>query len=76
MFRRVAGPVVPSEAQGGAWDVFCWVTDLDALFLELGEKRATIVYPPTLQPYGVREFAIRDGDGHVLGFGETPRAKP
>ena len=52
------------------------MTDLDALFLELGEKRATIVYPPTLQPYGVREFAIRDGDGHVLGFGETPRAKP
>jgi uncharacterized glyoxalase superfamily protein PhnB len=76
MFRRVAGPVVPSEAQGGTWDVFCWVTDLDALFLELSGKHATVVYPPTLQPYGVREFAVRDSDGHVLGFGEMPPAAP
>lgn len=76
MLRRVAGRVVPSEAQGGTWDVFCWVTDLDALFEELSGKNATVVYPPTLQPYGMREFAIRDSDGHVLGFGETPPGGP
>jgi catechol 2,3-dioxygenase-like lactoylglutathione lyase family enzyme len=76
MLRRVATRVVPSEAQGGTWDVFCWVTDLDALFQELRGKDATVVYPPTLQPYGVREFAIRDCDGHVLGFGETPPGRP
>lgn len=74
MFRRVTGPIVPSEAQGGTWDLFCWVVGLDALYAELQAQQAEIVYPPTLQPYGVREFAVRDGDGHVLGFGETSSA--
>lgn len=70
MLRRVAGPIVPSEAQGGTWDLFCWVTGLDALFDELAKREVTIVYPPTVQAYGTREFAIRDCDGHVIGFGE------
>jgi hypothetical protein len=24
-----------------------------------------------VQPYGMKEFAVRDPDGHVLGFGQT-----
>ena len=53
-----------------SWDVFCWVSGLDALFRELEEKGATIVHPPVVQPYGMREFAIRDPLGRVWGFGE------
>lgn len=77
MLRRVAdgARIVPNEAQGGTWDLFCWVTELDALFVDLSERGATVVYPPTLQPYGVREFAIRDASGYVLGFGETHGAQ-
>lgn len=72
MFRRVTRPIVPSEAQGGTWDLFCWVSGLDALYAELLTRQVDTVYPPTLQPYGVREFAVRDCDGHVVGFGEQP----
>lgn len=76
MFRRVAdrSRIRPMESQGGTWDAFFWVADAQALFTELQERGAIVVYPVTVQPYGMKEFAVRDPDGHVLGFGETPAA--
>jgi uncharacterized glyoxalase superfamily protein PhnB len=73
MLRRVSAQhsILPNEAQGGTWDAFFWVTGVDALHVEFREKGADIVYPPTMQPYGMREFAVRDPAGYVLGFGES-----
>lgn len=72
MFRGVPEPhrIQPSEAQGGTWDAFFWVADVQALYQELRSNAAVIAYPVTLQPYGMKEFAVRDPDGHVLGFGQ------
>jgi len=74
MFRGVDRPegIRPNEGQGGTWDVFFWVDDADRLHGDLLARGATIVYGPILQEsYGMREFAIRDPDGHVLGFGSN-----
>ncbi len=73
MFRRVEDPglICPNEQQGGTWDVFSWVDDVDGLFDELASKGAVIVYPPIVQPYGMKEFAVRDPNGYVLGFGQV-----
>jgi catechol 2,3-dioxygenase-like lactoylglutathione lyase family enzyme len=73
MLRLVpdASRVVPNEAQGGTWDVFFWVQDVRALHTQLTSKGAEIVYAPTVQPaYRMEEFAARDADGYVLGFGQ------
>jgi uncharacterized glyoxalase superfamily protein PhnB len=72
MFRRVPNPaaISPNEKQGGTWDVFFWVDDAEALFEELTQKGAGVVYAPTVQPYGMKEFAIRELNGYVLGFGQ------
>jgi catechol 2,3-dioxygenase-like lactoylglutathione lyase family enzyme len=73
MLRLVtdANAIVPNEAQGGTWDAFFWVTGVRALHEELARRGATIVYGPTVQhAYHMEEFAVRDADGHVLGFGE------
>jgi catechol 2,3-dioxygenase-like lactoylglutathione lyase family enzyme len=73
MLRRVADPakIAPSESQGGTWDAFFWVRDVDALAEELRARGATIVYGPIVQEaYHMKELAARDVDGHVLGFGE------
>ena len=73
MLRLVPAPeqIRPSEAQGGTWDAFFWVRDADALYAELNANGADIVYGPTVQAsYGMKEFAVRDRDGHVLGFGQ------
>jgi len=74
MLRRVAAPelIVPVEKQGGTWDAFFWVDDAEALHAELQGKGAEVVYGPLIQDaYNMREFAVRDCDGHVLGFGEA-----
>lgn len=74
MLRRGSDPdlIVPIEKQGGTWDAFFWVSDADALHLELKSRGADIVYGPLIQDsYQMREFAVRDCDGHVLGFGQA-----
>jgi uncharacterized glyoxalase superfamily protein PhnB len=72
MFRRAPDPslICPNEKQGGTWDVFFWVNDVQALYSELALKGAVVVYPPVVQPYGMKEFAVRDPNGYVLGFGQ------
>ena len=72
MLRRVsqAELIVPVEKQGGTWEAFFWVSNADALHAELASKGADVVYGPLIEEsYDMREFAIRDCDGHVLGFG-------
>lgn len=74
MLRKVAAPdlIRPSESQGGTWDAFFWIDDAVTLHSELVERGATVVYGPIVQElYGMLEFAVRDRDGHVLGFGQA-----
>jgi uncharacterized protein len=73
MLRLVSTPekICPNERQGGTWDAFFWVRDLLALHKELRRNGADIVYGPLIQEaYQMQEFAIRDREGYVLGFGQ------
>ena len=73
MLRLVATPerTSPNERQGGTWDAFFWVSDAKALHAELLTNGADVVYGPLVQDsYHMLEFAVRDPDGHVLGFGQ------
>jgi hypothetical protein len=73
MLRLVPEPaqIRPNERQGGTWDAFFWVRDARALHSELQQKGADIVYGPIVQDaYHMEEFAVRDREGYVLGFGQ------
>ena len=71
MLRRVSGDISPNERQGGTWDAFFWVRDVHALHDELKGRGALVVYGPIVQKaYNMEEFAVRDRDGYVLGFGQ------
>lgn len=73
MLRLVPDPTAirPNERQGGTWDVFFWVRGVRVLHAELSAAGADVVYGPVLQPgYHMEEFAVRDADGYVLGFGQ------
>ena len=76
MLRRSDGraAIVPNEKQGGTWDAFFWVRGLRELCSEMQRQGADVVYGPIVQPYGVEEFAVRDLEGYVLGFGEPKSA--
>jgi hypothetical protein len=68
---RASQSISPNERQGGTWDVFFWVRDAHALHAELHANGADIVYGPVFQEaYQMQEFAVRDHDGYVLGFGQ------
>jgi hypothetical protein len=74
MLRRVSATdiIVPNEKQGGTWEAFFWVNDVMALHSEFTSKGADIAYGPLIQEsYQMKEFAVRDCDGHVLGFGQA-----
>lgn len=49
-------------------DAYFSVNDADALYAEYLGKGADLVCPPEDQPYMMREFQVRDPDGHVLVF--------
>ena len=74
MLRLVPAPdhISPNEKQGGTWDAFFWVRDVRALHAELRANGADIVYGPMFQEaYQMEEFAVRDREGYVLGFGQA-----
>ncbi len=52
---------------GGAVVVFA--DEVDAYFKTIKERGAEIALEPTDEPYGMRDFVIRDPDGNVLTFG-------
>ena len=74
MLRVVAAPqhISPNERQGGTWDVFFWVRDAEGLHAELKANGADVAYGPIVQEaYRMKEFAVRDREGYVLGFGQS-----
>ena len=42
--------------------------DLDGLFEAYRDLGVDIVFPPVSQPWGLREFALREINGHILRF--------
>ncbi|MDH3665651.1 MAG: VOC family protein [Paracoccaceae bacterium] len=54
---------------------YIWVSDLMALWDELKPRRDTLpegrVRPPVEQPYGMREFHVKDPDGFLIFFGQS-----
>jgi hypothetical protein len=74
MLRLIAAPdrISPNAKQGGSWDAFFRVRDARALHAELKANGANIAYGPVIQEaYQMLEFAVRDNDGRVLGFGQS-----
>jgi len=48
-------------------------TDLDAVFQRLQERDAEIVQEPIDQPYGVRDFGVRDPAGNMIRVQQLKR---
>ena len=65
------------DATDGVWMTW-WMespADVDALHAIAVGKGMTVTYPPTNEPWGVREFHLRHPDGHTFrvsaGLGEA-----
>ena len=51
------------------------IDDVDAHHARVAATGAAIDYAPADMPYGVREYGVRDPEGHLWSF-QTPIAEP
>jgi predicted enzyme related to lactoylglutathione lyase len=58
------------DPEGGAWDAYVWVDDVDALYAELTLRGVRIVRDICDQVYGCRDFDLEDCNGYRLCFGQ------
>lgn len=63
--------IYPNAGYDGRYDIYFDVSDADALHAEFKGKGADIVCAPEDQIYLMREFSVRDVDGHLLAFGHN-----
>ncbi len=59
------GPGGSDDQERGVW-MSVWVDDVDAVHRRCIEKGLEVTFPPTDEPWGVREMHVRHPDGHVL----------
>jgi uncharacterized glyoxalase superfamily protein PhnB len=58
-------------AKGSYARVILSTSDLDGTFARLQAAGAEIAQEPTLQPYGIRDFAVRDPAGNLVRVNEV-----
>jgi uncharacterized glyoxalase superfamily protein PhnB len=58
------------DPEGGAWDAYIWVDDVDALYVEFKSKGVNIARDICDQVYGCRDFDVEDRNGYRLCFGQ------
>ena len=62
---QTGGPGADQRADKGAW-VAIWVDDVDAVHERCLAEALEVTFPPTDEPWGVREMHVRHPDGHVF----------
>jgi hypothetical protein len=53
-----------------SFDAYIWVGAVDQLYNNFRASKATVLQPPLLQEYGMKEMDVVDLDGYVIRFGE------
>jgi catechol 2,3-dioxygenase-like lactoylglutathione lyase family enzyme len=71
--KMTGGPGGSDAAEKGVW-MSIWVDDVDAIHKHCVKAGLEVTFPPTDEPWGVREMHVRHPDGHVFrvskGVGE------
>jgi catechol 2,3-dioxygenase-like lactoylglutathione lyase family enzyme len=63
-------------AKGALNGVHFQADDLEAAFAKVRDAGAEIVQEPTEQPWGTRDFAVRDPSGNLIRIDQPPAASP
>lgn len=72
---EAAGLAPPAKLGGAGGGMVIHVADVDAHFAAARDGGATILSEPEDQPYGQREYGVRDPEGHSWWIA-TPTAAP
>ena len=58
------------------WALYIYVDNVDAVLAELTARGVAIDRAVEDQPYGCRDFDVRDPDGHIIGIGQILNPPP
>jgi len=72
--KMTGGPDGSDAADKGVW-MSIWVEDVDAVHRECLAQGIEVTFPPTDEPWGVREMHIRHPDGHVFRISKGKEEK-
>jgi catechol 2,3-dioxygenase-like lactoylglutathione lyase family enzyme len=61
-------------ADKGVW-MSVWVDDIDEIYRHCLEQGIEVTWPPTDEPWGVREMHVRHPDGHVFRISRGTNAE-
>jgi catechol 2,3-dioxygenase-like lactoylglutathione lyase family enzyme len=61
----------PAKLGDHSYFGYCIVGDLDAYHAQVVSRGAELCKPLRDEPWGMREFGVRTGDGHRLMFGKS-----
>jgi catechol 2,3-dioxygenase-like lactoylglutathione lyase family enzyme len=61
-------------ADKGVW-MSVWVDDVDEIYRHCLEQGIEVTWPPTDEPWGVREMHVRHPDGHVFRISRGTNAE-
>jgi uncharacterized glyoxalase superfamily protein PhnB len=67
---HLSGPNSTNKRQVGQGGIYVFCDDVDAYYAEIVAKGAAPQAPPKDYEYGMRDFAVTDPDGNLLGFGQ------
>lgn len=59
-----------NAARRGHGSVYVFCDEVDGYFRDVASRGAAVTSPLSTQPYGMRDFQIKDPDGNLLGFGK------
>lgn len=59
------------EKNTGTGQCYIYIQNADELYHELTGKNANVLSKPVSQPWGLREFSVKDPDGNTIGLGQT-----
>jgi hypothetical protein len=72
--HKTTGDDVGGSADKGVW-MSIWVEDVDAIHARCLEQGLEVTWPPTDEPWGVREMHVRHPDGHVFRISRGSEAE-
>jgi lactoylglutathione lyase len=73
--KEMLGQVpLAGSSSGASFQLAIFVDDADALCTDLAKRGVSIIHGPINRPWGVRNAAFRDPDGHIWAFSsDIPR---
>lgn len=67
---HLSGPKSTNKRGVGQGSIYIFCDDVDDYYAEITARGATPQAPPKDYEYGMRDFAVEDPDGNLLGFGQ------